>query len=133
MPLKLKEDPKEWRKSTLLTVLGLAILSSLLRWRHALKATTWTWTLLTLALVALVACFQPNWFRGYYRVSMRLGFWTSQLVARVALVLIFALLITPAGFVLRLLGKDSLRLKPARKSDTYWQPAKEAGPLDRLF
>jgi len=133
MPLRLKEEPKEWRKSALLTVLGLALMSSLLRWRRVLSTGTWKAGLLVLALLAVLAVARPRWFRGFYRVSMRLGYWSSQVVARVALALIFALLIAPAGLILRMLGKDPLRLKPAPKSDTYWQPAKEPTPLDRLF
>ena len=41
MKLKFKEDPKEWRKQALLTAPGLAILSSVLHWRHVLSAQVW--------------------------------------------------------------------------------------------
>jgi len=41
MKLIFKEDPKAWRKSTLLTAAGLAILSSLLRWRRHLAVNYW--------------------------------------------------------------------------------------------
>ena len=85
MKLRFKEDPREWRKSTLLTALGLAVLSSVLRWRHVLPVAGWVVVLACLAVVALLACVQPRWFRGYYRWSARIGFVLSQALARVIL------------------------------------------------
>jgi hypothetical protein len=133
LKLRLKEDPREWRKTVLLTVLGLAVLSSLLRWRHVLQQRSWLFVLAALAVVALLAVVQPRWFRGFYRVSVRVGFWLSQVVARVVLAILFFLVLAPLGFLFRLLGKDALRLKPSREATTYWVKAKENSPLDRLF
>jgi hypothetical protein len=133
MKARLKEDPREWRKNVLLTALGLALLSSVLRWRHILSARTWLGVLAFCGLWALLAGLQPRWFRGWYRLSTRAGFWLSQIVARVVLVAMFFLLITPLGFLFRVLGKDPLRLKRLGGSATYFQPARASGPLDRLF
>jgi len=132
MKVRLKEDPREWRKSTLLTLLGLAVLSSVLCWRRVVAVPTWRAALIGLATVAVVVCLRPRWFRGYYRVSTRVGFWLSQVLARVVLAVIFAILITPLGFLFRLSGKDSLRLNRP-EGESYWQPAKKCGPLDRMF
>ena len=51
----------------------------------------------------------------------------------VALNLFFILVVTPLGVILRIAGKDLLQLKKAGKGETYWNAAKESGPLDRLF
>lgn len=133
MKLHFKEDPKEWRKQALLTVLGLAILSSVFYWRHILPLRIWWGVLAVLNVAALCALAQPRWFRSYYRLSMRLGFYLSQFIGRVVLLLFFILVVTPLGWILRLAGKDVLQLKRPREAATYWQPAKDAGPLDRLF
>lgn len=133
MKLRLKEDPREWRKTVWLTALGLAVLSSLLRWRHVLSHRTWLIVLAALAVVALLALVQPGWFRGFYRVSVRVGFWLSQIVARIVLTILFFLVLAPLGLLFRLLGKDALRLKKSREATTYWLKAKENSPLDRLF
>ncbi|MFZ0826683.1 MAG: SxtJ family membrane protein [Verrucomicrobiia bacterium] len=133
MKLNLKEDPKEWRKSALLTALGLAILSTVLRWRHVLSVNTWPAALAALAVVALAAWLQPGWFRGWYRFSMRLGFALSQWVGRVVLLVFFLLVMTPLGWVLRLAGKDPLQLKRPPDAGTYWHPARDCSPLERLF
>jgi hypothetical protein len=133
MKLNFKEDPKEWRKSALLNALGLAILSSLLRWRRYLPVNCWQALLVSLGLVAICAVLRPRWFRGWYRLSLQLGFYSSQFVGRGVLALFFIFIITPLGFVLRWAGKDSLQLKRPRKAATYWHQAKDCNPLDRLF
>ena len=133
MKLNYKEDPKEWRKSTLLTALGLAIISSLLRWRKHLPVDWWFGLLALLALVAVVAVLQPRWFRGWYRVSLWLGFYSSQFIGRCVLLLFFIFIITPVGWALRLAGKDPLQQRKPRAAQTYWQEARDCSPLDRLF
>jgi hypothetical protein len=133
MKLNFKEDPKEWRKSALLTALGLAILSSLLRWRKHLSVNLWCATLALLAVVAIASVLQPRWFRGWYRLSLRLGFYSSQFIGRCVLALFFIFVVTPLGWVLRLAGKDSLQLRRPRNATTYWHQSKDCSPLDRLF
>ena len=133
MKLNFKEDPKEWRKSALLTALGLAILSSVLRWRKHLPDNALVCSAALLGFVAICAVLQPRWFRGWYRLSLRLGFYSSQFIGRCVLSLFFIIIITPLGFVLRLAGKDSLQLKRPPDVKTYWQQSKAGSPLDRLF
>lgn len=133
MRLKLKENPNEWRKAAWLSALGLALLASLLRWRRILPTAGWVAALGLLAAVALGALAQPRWFRAYYRFSSRLGFRLAQIIGYGALAVAFALVLTPLGLVLRLLGKDLLRLKRPRNANTYWTPSRQGTPLDRLF
>ena len=133
MKLNFKEDPKEWRKSALLTTLGLAILSSVLRWRRHLPVNFGCAMLALLGLVAICAVLQPRWFRGWYRLSLRLGFYSSQFIGRCALAVFFVFILTPLGLVLRLMGKDPLQLKRPHNAATYWHQARDGNPLDRLF
>jgi len=133
MELNLKDEPKEWRKSALLAALGLALISSLLRWRHVLGTRTWLIILCILALIAICALLQPRWFRGYHLFSMRLGFAVSRVLGRILLMLFFLFILTPVGWILRAAGKDPLQLKRSSDATTYWQTSKETSPLDRLF
>ena len=132
MNIRYKEEPSAWSKSTLLSVIGLIVVSSLLRWRHVLGTGAWCAALVVLASVSILAWLRPKWFRGYYRFSTWAGFWSSQCVARLLLVFVFVFLITPAAFFMRLLGKDSLQLKRSQAL-SYWKPTKQSGSLDRLF
>jgi hypothetical protein len=54
------------------------------------------------------------------------GVWGSMLLTLVAL-------IAPFGILLRLIGKDPLRLKRSPHSTSYWRPARQGGSLDRSF
>jgi hypothetical protein len=88
---------------------------------------------MVLDVVVLCALVQPRWFRGYYRFSLRLGFYLSQFIGRCVLFVFFVLIVTPLGWMLRLAGKDPLQLKRPRGATTYWHQAKDCSPLDRLF
>lgn len=133
MKINFKEDPKEWRKSALLTLLGLAMISSLFRWRKHLPQNFWLLLLAMLACAAVCAVLRPRWFRGLHRLSVRLGFYSSQFIGRCVLALFFIFVMTPLGWALRLAGKDPLQLTRPNKPATYWRPAKACSPLDRLF
>ncbi len=133
MRLILKEDPKAWRKQALLTAVGISVVSLILLWRHVLSSKVCGGVLAISIPSAICALIWPRWFRGYYRLSMRLGFYFSQCVGYVVLAIFFVLVVTPLGFVLRLAGKDPLQMKRPQDASTYWKPGKEFGPLDRLF
>ena len=133
MKLILHEDPKQWRRSVLLTVLGLVSLSSLLRWRRILPVHEWQVVLACLGAVALAACVWPRWFRGYHRFSARTGWWLNRILSCILLSLIFFLIATPLGLLLRLFGKDLLQLKRPQDTATYWCAPRKDSSLDRLF
>lgn len=132
MKLNLRDEPKEWRKSALSTVVGLALFSSLLRWQRVIDNQAWLAIVSILVLAAFAAIWRPRWFRGYHMFSMRVGLAISRFLGRVLLVTFFLFVLTPTAWVFRFTRKDSLQLK-ATKTSTYWQPAKNGSPLDRLF
>lgn len=133
MKSNLKDEPKEWRKSTLLMVVALALIASLLHWRHHLSGRVWLGILGALALVAVAVMVYPRFFRPWHLLSMRAGLLVSRALGHVLLLSFFFLILAPLGWILRLCGKDMLRLKRNPHTKTYWHPAKEYGPLDRMF
>jgi hypothetical protein len=133
MRLQFKEEPKEWRKAAWLGALGLALLSTILRWRRVLPAAVWAAVLAVLGLTALCAWLRPGWFRGYYRFSNRLAFYLTKVLGCLVLALLFLLVVTPLGVILRLMGKDLLQTKGWRTAPSAWQRAGESTPLERLF
>ena len=133
MKLNFKEDPQEWRKSALLAALGLALLSSVLRWRKHLPEICWQASLALLVTVMAMALLRPRWFRGWYRLSLRLGFYSSQMIGRGVLMLLFIFVFIPLGLALRWSGKDPLQLRRTSDVKSCWLPAKADSPLDRLF
>jgi len=133
MKLRLKEDPKEWRKNALLTAGGVATLSTLLRWRRHLSTDAWLTALTVAVLAAICAMAAPQWFRGFYRVSHRVGFHVARALGMVVLSVFFVFVITPMGLVMRALGQDSLRLKGRGGEQSHWRAAGKSSPLDRIF
>lgn len=133
MRLHFKEDPREWRKTALLGLIGPAVITGILRWRGVVSTSSLAAVLALIALAALCACLRPRWFRGYYRFTTRLGFQIIQVLGWGALAALFFVILTPFGWILRLLGKDLLELEAPRDQKTFWQPAKPDGSLDRMF
>jgi hypothetical protein len=133
MRLHFKEDPREWRKAALLGLIGPAVIFGILRYRRVVSDTCLVAALVVIALVALCAWMRPRWFRGYYRFMTRLGFNIIQVLGKVVLAALFFVILTPFGWVLRLSGKDFLQLKSPREKQTFWQPARQDGSLDRMF
>ena len=133
MRLQFKEDPKEWRKATLLGLIGPAAIIGILRWRGVVSANCLVAALALIALAALGAWVRPRWFRGYYRFTTRLGFHIMSVLGGIVLAVFFFVILTPFGWILRRLGKDFLRLKSPPDQQTFWQTARQDGSLDRMF
>src|SRR5258706_11090139 len=133
MQPKLKENPKDWLKFTAAVCLALMLVTLGLTKRSVFSRTT-MWTLLGFLAGALLLCLiKPRLFRGFYRAGMTVAFYMGQFVGRILLTLIFLLVVTPLGLLLRLLGKDLLRLKRDPSAQTYWEPVKQNHDLEREF
>lgn len=131
--LRLKEKPIEWIKFTAVMGVSLNLLAWLLWWKGWLPLALALGAAAAALLAVTVAVLRPRWFRGFYRGGMTLSFHFGQVFGTVLLTLVFFLLVTPMGLLLRLLGKDLLRLKKDPTARTYWHPAKENREFDRMF
>jgi hypothetical protein len=133
MRVHFKEDPGEWRKVTLLGLIGPAAIIGLLCYRGVVSIAGLVVALALIALVALCAWMRPRWFRGYYRFTIRIGFHTFQVLGRVVLAAFFFVVLTPFGWTMRFFGKDFLQLNSPRDRQTFWQSSRRDGSLDRMF
>jgi hypothetical protein len=70
----------------------------------------------------------PSVLGPFNRVWFKFGLLLGQAVNPVILGLIFFLVVTPTGIVRRLLGKDSLHLKPKTNLKSYWIDRNPRGP-----
>ena len=97
----------------------LAVLGALLLWRHRTVAGTIAASLggilLVLALLAPALLSAPH--RGWLAFAKVLG----RINSAIFLFLTFFFVLTPLGFVLRLLGRDELRRR-GRAPATMWTP-----------
>jgi len=117
----LTENPDRGqpRKNALLVALVFAALAAWNVYRHRLPLAQVLGGLALLLL--LVALFSPSWAerfnRGWMAFARALGYVNS----RILLSLVYYVVMTPLGLVLRLIGQDPLRRRGARQQ-SYWVP-----------
>ncbi len=87
------------------------------------------WWALGLAIVsAVVAGFKPALFAGPNRLWIKLGLLLGKIVSPIALAIVFYFVVTPIGTLVRLTGKDPLRLKLDSRANSYWILREPPGP-----
>ncbi len=133
MKLKLKEEPKEWFKFTVVMALMAVIVTALLIRSKVLPPLALLYVGILLHFTLVSCWMRPRWFRAFYRAGMTCSFRVGQTLGFVWLSIFFLLLLTPLGWLLRLAGKDLLGLKRAPGTTTYWKPSRPPGPFDRMF
>ena len=87
-----------------------------------------TWALIVSATFLLVTLVRPVWLHPLNRLWMQLGLLLGRIVNPIVTGLLFFLVFAPVGVVLRLLGRDLLRLRPRPEASTYWIPRQPPGP-----
>ena len=86
------------------------------------------WAFGVAAAFALVALSNPALLAGTNRLWIRLGVLLGKVVSPIALGIVFYGVVTPVGAVMRLTGKDPLRLKLDAGADSYWISRDPPGP-----
>jgi hypothetical protein len=94
--------------------------------REANFAITVVWLAGALA-TGLTTWLAPERLTPFNRAWMKLGEWMGRIVSPIVLGVVFFGLITPAGFVSRLFGRDELRLR-RRPVASYWVRRAPPGP-----
>ena len=111
MKLKLKEDPGEWQKYLLAMVFIIDAILGIMLARGRCSAAIFRGIQPALALGLAAGLGRPRWFRGLYRVGMTGNYYVGKVIGRVMLTVFFFVIITPLGLLLRLTGKDLLKLR----------------------
>lgn len=91
------------------------------------RALRW-WAVVIAATFALLAVRYPSVLTLPNRWWTKFGLLLGKVVSPIALGLLFFGVITPLGAVMRLTGKDPLRLQLDRKTDSYWILRDPPGP-----
>lgn len=112
-----KCDKRELRKFGVTVGVFLGILAGVLFWREKGLYETFAWASALLLSVGLAV---PVILKPLYIVWMSLALTMGFAMTRVILSLLFAILFTPAGLVMRPLGKDPLNEKIDRSKTSYW-------------
>ncbi len=80
------------------------------------------------AAFLLPALARPSLLAPANRVWAQLGLLLNRVVSPVVTALMFFLVMTPAGYLYRLFGKDPLRLRFDPTLQSYWMERRPAGP-----
>ena len=86
------------------------------------------WAFGVAAGFGLVALVKPTLLAGPNRLWSKLGVLLGKIISPIALGILFYGVLTPIGAVIRLTGKDPLRLKRDPAADSYWIPREPPGP-----
>jgi hypothetical protein len=79
------------------------------------------WLFLALAAALLLVSYvSPAWLHPLNFLWFRLGLLLHSIVSPVVMALLFFLVVTPIGLVMRAFGNDPLRLKPKRGAKSFW-------------
>jgi hypothetical protein len=78
-----------------------------------------------LILLGLIA---PSSLHGLHRAWVRLGLIVFRVINPVVLGLIYAVVIVPIGFLMRLTGRDPLHLEFDARAESYWVTRDPPGP-----
>jgi hypothetical protein len=91
------------------------------------------WSLGVAVVFAVVALAAPRILAPLNRLWLRFGLLLHRIVSPIVLGIMFFLVITPIGLLMRALGKDPLRLRFDRGASTYWIPREPPGPPPDSF
>lgn len=131
--LRYSERPADWRNLTASSWGAIALLACLGAWRGR-----WPWWVAAVGAglgvaVAIVAWARPRWFRGWYRAVRWTGHQMGRVTGAILLTAAFVVVTWPLGCCLRLMGRRPLHEKPGGANGSYWRPATQPGPMDRMF
>lgn len=114
----IKKDKNSLRKYGLIMALAFMIISSIFYVKHGAYLKP---TIIISLLFFVCALTAPQLLKNPYAVWMRFTYVLAWVNTRIILTLIFFLVFTPIGFIIRLLGKDLLDLKIKENVPTYWR------------
>ena len=86
------------------------------------------WSLSIAAAFALVTIAVPKLLTVPNRLWLRLGLLLNRIISPVALAILFYLVVTPVAGLMRVFGKDVLRLRRSASDTSYWIKREPPGP-----
>ena len=86
------------------------------------------WALAVSGVFLILALAVPKVLAPLNRLWLKFGALLHMIVSPIVLGVLFFLTITPIALILRLMGKDLLRLKRSQGTSSYWIERKPPGP-----
>ena len=91
------------------------------------------WALAIAAVFLAVALTGPRLLHPFNLLWFKFGMWLGSMVAPIVMSLLFFLVVTPTGMIVRAMGKDLLRLKIDKGAESYWiERDEETDPMGSM-
>lgn len=94
------------------------------------------WAALLFGALALIASVpgmaRPRTVRGLYVGWMMLAFPVGWLISNTVLLILFFGIFTPVGLLMRLLGRDALRIR-TKPGGSYWRSRRQPASVEQYF
>ena len=115
----LDTSSKEIRKFGLVIAIALGVIGSFVYVKFGnLDVGGWFWGIGLLFLI--LGFILPTVLRPVYRIWMLFAYFIGGIVSRVILTVLFYVVLTPTGLVLKLFGKDVLDHNFDKRRESYW-------------
>ena len=115
----LDTSSKEIRKFGLVIAIALGVIGSFIYVKFGnFDVVGWLWGIGLLFLI--LGFILPSILRPVYRIWMLIAYFIGGIVSRVILTVLFYVVLTPTGLVLRLFGKDVLDQRFEKDKVSYW-------------
>ena len=77
------------------------------------------WSLIISLIFLILGILNSNILKPFNKIWFKFGMFLGKIVSPIVMGLVYFLVVTPTGFIMRFLGKDLLKLKK-NKNNTYW-------------
>ena len=91
------------------------------------------WLLASAAALVAISLFAAPILRPFNRIWMRFGLLLHRIVNPIVLAIVFYGVLTPLGLMLRVGGKDPLRLRFDKAATSYWRLRQPPGPAPKTM
>ena len=87
---------------------------------YIVSGKTHYWALAIAAVLAVITLISPKLFKPFNILWFKFGMLLGAIIAPLVIIIIFFFVVTPTGLLMRLFGKDPLRLKRHPEQTSYW-------------
>ena len=80
------------------------------------------WSLIISLIFLILGILNSNILKPFNKIWFKFGMFLGKIVSPIVIGLVYFLVVTPTGFIMRFLGKDLLKLKTNKEKNasTYW-------------
>jgi hypothetical protein len=112
-----ERDIKEIRKFAVTLFFALAVLGGLILWRRGQAGLFFWMAGVSLLVVGLI---KPAVLKPIQKAWMTLATYMGFVSTHIILAITYYVVFTPVGLVMRVLGRDPLRLRHTGENESYW-------------